>query len=147
MEAYITYNIKQGDEELVEQRDICLTNVLLQCYYPQGQLDCYKVAVPFNVTKYFVIKQYVQQQPLTVTCQTLLRKCKAHERSLVFYKRVRVGETATTAEALTTTVALIIVMQNITITSHQPLSIKHTPSPQFCRPGWHWPRPVNHSKN
>ena len=81
------YNLKQWEDQTMEELDIWLTNILVKCDYPQDQMGTWKVKVMFNSTKHFEIKQYVREQPLTLTYQTLLNKSKIYERSSAYYKK------------------------------------------------------------
>ena len=69
---------KQQDDETSEQFNILLTKDL-KLGYPRDYLDNRKVQVLSNATKYFDIKYYIREQPLTPTCLALLDKCKINE--------------------------------------------------------------------
>ena len=89
------YNLKQEEDETVEQLDIRLTNMFFICSYPWDQLDKGKVKVLFNLTKYFNIKQCITKQPLTLNYQDLLDKCKAHKTSFIHYCKIQDSMTTT----------------------------------------------------
>ena len=57
---------KAAEAKIVKQLNIRQTNIVLKCNYPLNQMDNRKVIVMFNATKYFEIKCYVRDYPLTL---------------------------------------------------------------------------------
>ena len=66
------YNLMNWEDKTVEHLNIRLTKMVLKCGYPQDQVGTRKVEVMFSATKYFEIKIYWREQPLTLAYQALL---------------------------------------------------------------------------
>ena len=58
--------LKQGDNKTIEHLDVHPTNVRLKCGYHTDQLDNHKVGISFQIIKYFNIKQFIDEQDLSL---------------------------------------------------------------------------------
>ena len=97
------YNLKQEEDETVEQLEIRLTNILLECSYhktkwTQGKMR--KCSMTQNTLK---ASFYMKNQPLTLAYHVLLDRSKGCKRALAYYRKSQ-ESTATTE---TSTIAAV----------------------------------------